>query len=68
MPDFANQPTYWFEEPIVLPPGSEINVQCTYDNSAGNVDQLNDPPVDVSYGENTDQEMCFALLYASISF
>ena len=66
--DFANQPTYWFEEPIVLSPGSSVHVQCTYDNSAGNEDQLNDPPVDVTYGENTDQEMCFALLYATLSF
>jgi hypothetical protein len=66
--DFANQPTYWFEEPIVLPPGTEVQVECTYDNSAGNPDQLNNPPVDVSYGENTDQEMCFALLYATLSF
>jgi len=65
--DFANQPTYWFKEPIALPEGSTIHVQCAYDNSAGNPDQLNDPPLDVSWGENTNQEMCYALLYGTIA-
>jgi hypothetical protein len=65
--DFANQPTYWFKEPISFDDDSTLHVQCTYDNSAGNPDQINNPPIDVSWGENTNQEMCFALLYGTIS-
>jgi hypothetical protein len=65
--DFANQPTYWFVDPIALPDGSTLHVQCTYDNSASNPDQINNPPIDVTWGENTNQEMCYALLYATIS-
>jgi len=63
--DFDNQPTYWFKEPVAMTADQSLVVDCTYDNSASNPNQINDPPVDVYYGERTDQEMCFALLYAS---
>lgn len=65
--DFSNQPTYWFDDPIELPENSSVSISCTYDNSSGNADQINDPPVDVTWGENTDQEMCYALMYATIA-
>lgn len=61
--DFAMQPTYWFDEPVVFLPGQRLSVSCTYDNSADNPRQLFDPPVDVSWGEDTQQEMCYALMY-----
>ncbi len=65
--DFANQVTYWFDTPAYLPAdGGELEVTCTWDNSAGNPDQINASPEDVVWGENTDAEMCFAFLYFSI--
>jgi hypothetical protein len=63
--DFALQPTYWFDEPVRLEATDRLDVSCTWDNSAANPRQLNDPPIDVSWGENTQQEMCYALMYAS---
>ena len=66
--DFANQPTYWFDNPVVFAPDDLLSVSCSWDNSATNPNQLNPTPQDVTWGENTDQEMCFAILYASTSF
>lgn len=64
--DFSMQPTYWFDEPIHLASSDVVSVSCTWDNSADNPLQVNDPPVDVTWGENTQQEMCYAFLYAAI--
>lgn len=58
--DFSNQVTYFFKEPVPVPAGAKVDFRCTWDNSAANPHQFNDPPVDVSYGERTDQEMCYA--------
>ncbi len=66
--DFANQPTYWFDEPVVFDAADTLSVSCTWDNSAANPAQLNPTPTDVTWGEATDQEMCFAILYASVGF
>ncbi|MBX2796053.1 MAG: hypothetical protein KTR31_00250 [Myxococcales bacterium] len=62
--DFDMQPTYWFDEPVELTSTDTLSVTCTWDNSADNPDQPSQPPVDVFWGENTQEEMCFALLYA----
>ena len=62
--DFAMQPTYWFDEPVRIGSNDTLTVSCTYDNSASNPRQLNDPPQDVYWGEDTQQEMCYALMYA----
>lgn len=61
--DFAMQPTYFFDTPVALDAADTLTVSCTWDNSAGNPRQLNDPPVDVRWGENTQEEMCFGLMY-----
>jgi hypothetical protein len=66
--DFSNQPTYWFDQPVVFGPDDSLSIRCTWDNSAANPAQLNPTPQDVSWGENTDQEMCFAIMYASVGF
>lgn len=65
--DFDLQPTYWFDEPVRLPADETLKISCTWDNSADNPNQVSDPPVDVTFGENTQQEMCFALMYVSAS-
>ena len=64
--DFSSQPTYWFDDPVVVDGAGVLSVSCTYDNSASNPNQQNDPPIDVYWGENTQQEMCFALMYVGI--
>ena len=57
--DFHNQVTANFLQPAELQPGDRIRVTCTYDNSANNPAQASSPPVDVSFGEGTTDEMCF---------
>jgi hypothetical protein len=57
--DFDNQQMFMFEEPVHISFGDRLTMECTWDNSADNPDQMNDPPVDILYGERTDEEMCF---------
>jgi hypothetical protein len=64
--DFDNQYTYQYDSPVVIPPDGTIGVKCTWDNSADNPDQLYQPPIDIGYGERTDEEMCFALTYMAL--
>ena len=61
--DFDMQPTYWFDTPVTVGPEDTLSISCTWDNSAANPNQLSDPPVNVTWGENTQEEMCFALMY-----
>lgn len=57
--DFHDQATANLIEPIPLSRGDKLLVSCTWDNSADNPNQLYDPPQDVDFGEETNQEMCF---------
>ena len=66
--DFNNQLTYMFEDPVVVTGGDTLSLECTWDNSAGNPNRIHDPPVDVTYGERTDQEMCFAFTLVSLDW
>lgn len=53
--DFDHQMTYMFEDPMTWKQGDRLKFQCTWDNSDGTED--------VSFGEGTDEEMCFMLFY-----
>lgn len=64
--DFDHQMTYMFEEPMVVQEGERLGMQCTWDNSADNPRQYNDPPRPVRFGEGSNQEMCFLLFYYSM--
>ncbi len=64
--DFNNQLTYMFKEPVEVPANTPIRFSCTWDNSTNNPALIHNPPVDVGYGERTDEEMCFAFTYFSI--
>jgi hypothetical protein len=64
--DFGNQMTYQYREPVVIEGGDIFHLECTWDNSADNPEQTADPPVDVGYGERTDEEMCYAFTYLAI--
>lgn len=56
---FENQYAYRFTEPFVAEPGGVVNTRCTWDNSADNPNQLNDEPVDTTYGAGSADEMCW---------
>ena len=63
---FDHQATYIFKEPATWAQGEKMNLSCTWDNSASNPYQYNSPPKDVSYGEGTNEEMCFFLFYYAV--
>ncbi len=66
--DFGWQFVYTFATPVRFYPGDKLYVACTWDNSPGNqpiVDGIQKEPIDVNWGEGTDDEMCVANLYIS---
>jgi hypothetical protein len=60
--DFHWQGQYRYREPVPLPGGTRIDLVARYDNSEHNHHQPSFPPVDVSWGEKTTDEMCIAFL------
>jgi len=64
--DFDNQQSYLFEWPLELEADDRLHFRCTWDNSAENPDQLQDPPGDVRYGERTDEEMCYGFTFIQL--
>ena len=60
--DFHWQYFYQFQKPILLPAGSVVYGQATYDNTTNNP---NNPPQNVSVGERTEDEMF--LIYMNLS-
>ena len=65
--DFDNQLTYMFDGPILLEEGTRFSLSCTWDNGASNPNLIIDPPVDIGYGERTDEEMCYVFTLASLA-
>lgn len=65
--DFAWQDRYLFTSPVKLPKGTRIESLITWDNSADNPHNPNQPPVNIRWGENSADEMGTLLyeLYAS---
>lgn len=64
--DFHNQQTYMFREPIEVNVGDSASFGCTWNNSDSNPNQVNNPLVDVGYGERTQEEMCFGFTLATL--
>jgi hypothetical protein len=56
--DFNWQGAYQFARPLRLPKGSKIRLQAVSDNSSDNPKNPNSPPKDVTWGEQTSDEMC----------
>jgi len=56
--DFRWQENYTYRNPIALPKGTEISVDCEFDNSENNRRNPNSPPRAVHFGESTTDEMC----------
>ncbi len=60
--DFNWQTSYVFKEPMKLPSGTRVSLVAHYDNSPGNPRNPNKSPRDVTWGEQTTDEMCVAFL------
>jgi hypothetical protein len=61
--DFNWQLQYALKEPMHVPKGSRIKVDAVYDNSSENPRNPHQPPKDVTWGEQTTDEM-FLLIVA----
>ena len=60
--DFNWQSGYTYVSPIKLPKGTRVEMEYTYDNSDSNPRNPAHPPVRVTYGEQTSNEMGLAFL------
>jgi mono/diheme cytochrome c family protein len=60
--DFDWQGTYYFKDPVPLPPLTRLELTAVYDNSAANPKNPNQPPKEVRWGEQTTDEMCIAAI------
>ncbi len=57
--DFNWQGAYYYKSPIVIPAGSVLHAYGTYDNTTNNPFNPANPPVTVSWGEGTNDEMFY---------
>lgn len=64
--DFHWQGFYQFQQVIKLPKFHTLRGEATYDNTAGNPNNPNNPPIDVSAGEHTTDEMMIGYLAYAI--
>ena len=64
--DFENQLQYIYEYDEELDKEDTLKISCTWNNSTSNPDLIHNPPIDVGYGERTDEEMCYA--FGLVSF
>ena len=55
--DFAWQDRYYFKDLVLLPAGTRLDSEIHWDNSAGNAHNPVNPPVRVTWGEETKDEM-----------
>ena len=55
--DFSWQDTYHYATPLVLPKGTVIHAEFTWDNTADNPRNPNRPPQRITLGENSTDEM-----------
>ena len=60
--EFTWQDQYLFQDLVHLPKGTRLDGELTYDNSANNVRNPHTPPVRVTWGENSTDEMGSLLL------
>ena len=55
--DFNWQDDYRYKQPVSLKAGSQIFMEYTYDNSSGNPFNFNNPPEQIFYGLQSQDEM-----------
>jgi Copper type II ascorbate-dependent monooxygenase, C-terminal domain/Copper type II ascorbate-dependent monooxygenase, N-terminal domain len=54
--DFRWQQIYFFQTPLPITTGTQVNLTCTWDNPTASV---------VTWGESTSDEMCLSYLYVT---
>jgi hypothetical protein len=59
--NFFWQDSYVYREPVKLPKGTRVTIEAIYDNTATNPFNPHRPPTRVLFGNDTTDEMCFAL-------
>lgn len=55
--DINWQAAYSYRQPVSLPAGTTVKMRITYDNTAGNVRNPNQPPQRVTFGNRSRDEM-----------
>ena len=60
--DFNWQGAYTYTDAVPIPNYSKVRVTCTFDNTADNPKNPNNPLVTVGWGERTTDEMCLAFV------
>jgi hypothetical protein len=60
--DFNWQGQYAYKEPVHLVKGTRVEIEYVYDNSAGNPHNPTNPPAEVTWGEETKNEMALVFL------
>jgi tetratricopeptide (TPR) repeat protein len=55
--DFYSQEEFNFKQPLSLPRGTTLSMEFSYDNSAHNSRNPNDPPQDIEFGPLSTNEM-----------
>ncbi len=60
--DYRWQDSYRYKEPLLLPRGTQISLSAFFDNSSANPRNPSNPPKRVRFGEQTTDEMGFAIM------
>ncbi len=55
--DFDWQDRYWYSRPVPFPAGTRVDMEFTFDNSAANPRNPSSPPVRVTWGAGSKDEM-----------
>jgi hypothetical protein len=63
--DFDNQMTYQFTDPVTFASGDTIEFSCNWNNSTSNPG-LSTEPKETTYGERTDEEMCYFFSFVAL--
>jgi hypothetical protein len=64
--DFNWQETYRYKKPLQFPKGTKIDLVAYFDNSEKNPRQPSHPPVRVTWGEQTTDEMCIGFFQYTV--
>ena len=66
--DFHWQLSYTLAKPVVINPGDQLEVSCTWDNTQANqplIDGMQAMAVDRNWGARTQDEMCVGGIYVT---
>jgi peroxiredoxin len=60
--DYRWQDSYRYRQPLHLPQGTKMELVASFDNSSANPRNPSNPPRRVTFGEQTTDEMAFAIM------